>query len=296
MNRTVLSAIVASSLLLGSVYGAQSKTKSVQEINTIAVEKGQKDAVASQKKLIQEAIASLDFTQEALENLSKNEAKKAKENIEKALGKLEVILSAEDAPKLLPIESAVAVREYIGTNDDVKKAVDEVKVLLKKGKVQAARLLLNTLQSEIDVTVVSLPLVSYPDALKLAAKYLHDGKTNKAQGILQIALSTFDTTVDVIPLPLLKASDLIIASSDLSAQGEKEKALRYLKSARDELKIAETLGYVSRSDNSYEVLYDTIKAVKKEIEGKNRAEKLFDSLKAKLKDFKEKIFSQEPGK
>ncbi len=296
MNKTVLSAIVASSLLLGSVYGAQSKTKSVQEINTIAVEKGQKDAVASQKKLIQEAIASLDFTQEALENLSKNDVKKAKENIEKALGKLEVILSAEDAPKLLPIESAVAVHEYIGTNDDIKKAVDEVKVLLKKGKVQAARLLLNTLQSEIDVTVVSLPLVSYPDALKLAAKYLHDGKTNKAQGILQIALSTFDTTVDVIPLPLLKASDLIIASSDLSAQGEKEKALRYLKSARDELKIAETLGYVSRSDNSYEVLYDTIKAVKKEIEGKNRAEKLFDSLKAKLKDFKEKIFSQEPGK
>ncbi len=296
MNKTVLSAIVASSLLLGNVYGAQSKTKSVQEINTIAVEKGQKDAVASQKKLIQEAIASLDFTQEALENLSKNDVKKAKENIEKALGKLEVILSAEDAPKLLPIESAVAVHEYIGTNDDINKAVDEVKVLLKKGKVQAARLLLNTLQSEIDVTVVSLPLVSYPDALKLAAKYLHDGKTNKAQGILQIALSTFDTTVDVIPLPLLKASDLIIASSDLSAQGEKEKALRYLKSARDELKIAETLGYVSRSDNSYEVLYDTIKAVKKEIEGKNRAEKLFDSLKAKLKDFKEKIFSQEPGK
>ncbi len=296
MNKTVLSAIVASSLLLGNVYGAQSKTKSVQEINTIAVEKGQQDAVASQKKLIQEAIASLDFTQEALENLSKNDVKKAKENIEKALGKLEVILSAEDAPKLLPIESAVAVHEYIGTNDDINKAVDEVKVLLKKGKVQAARLLLNTLQSEIDVTVVSLPLVSYPDALKLAAKYLHDGKTNKAQGILQIALSTFDTTVDVIPLPLLKASDLIIASSDLSAQGEKEKALRYLKSARDELKIAETLGYVSRSDNSYEVLYDTIKAVKKEIEGKNRAEKLFDSLKAKLKDFKEKIFSQEPGK
>ncbi len=296
MNKTVLSAIVASSLLLGSVYGAQSKTKSVQEINTIAVEKGQKDAVASQKKLIQEAIASLDFTQEALENLSKNDVKKAKENIEKALGKLEVILSAEDAPKLLPIESAVAVHEYIGTNDDINKAVDEVKVLLKKGKVQAARLLLNTLQSEIDVTVVSLPLVSYPDALKLAAKYLHDGKTNKAQGILQIALSTFDTTVDVIPLPLLKASDLIIASSDLSAQGEKEKALRYLKSARDELKIAETLGYVSRSDNSYEVLYDTIKAVKKEIEGKNRAEKLFNSLKEKLKDFKEKIFSQEPGK
>ncbi len=135
-------------------------------------------------------------------------------------------------------------------------------------------------------------MASYPSALKLASQYLHDNQIAKAQGVLEIALSTFDTTTEVIPVPLLKATDLIAVASKLSNDGEKEKALRYLKSARDELKIAETLGYVSRSDNSYAMLYDAIKAVKKEIQGKNRAEKLFDTLKAKLKDFKEKVFSE----
>ena len=296
MKKVLLSALVASSLLAGNAVAASSDTKSVKEINTIAVEKGRHDAVSTQKGLIDEAITSLKFTQEALVNLSNKETDKAKENIEKALGKLEVILSAKDAPELLPIESAVAVHEYIGTKEDVERALKRVKTLLKDNKVQRARVLLNTLQSEIDVTVVSLPLGSYPDALKLAAQYLHDNKIAKAQGILEIALSTFDTTVEVMPLPLLKATDLIVVSSELSKTGEKEKALRYLQSAKDELKVAEVLGYISHSDNSYAMLYDAIKAVKKEIEGKNKAEKLFDTLKEKLIDFKNNVFSDRDDK
>ncbi len=145
MKQLVLSALVASSLIAGSASATASETKSVKEINTIAVEKGQKDAVASQQELVKEAVTSLKFTREALQNLSKNEAEKAKENIEKALGKLEVILSAKEAPRLLPIESAVSVHEYIGSSDDVEGALKEVKSLLNDGKVQAARLLLNTL-------------------------------------------------------------------------------------------------------------------------------------------------------
>ncbi len=293
MKKILLSALVASTLFAGNAVAASADTKSVKEINTIAVEKGRQDAVSTQKELINEAITSLKFTQEALVNLSNKETDKAKKNIEKALGKLEVILSAKDAPALLPIESGVAVHEYIGSKDDIEAALKKVKTLLKENKVQRARLLLNTLQSEIDVTVVSLPLGSYPDALKLAAKYLHDNKIAKAQGILEIALSTFDTTVEVVPLPLLKATDLIAVSSELSKKGDKEKALNYLKSAEDELKVAEVLGYISRSDQSYDMLYDAIKAVKKEIEGKNRAQKLFDTLKAKLKDFKDKVFSEQ---
>ncbi len=35
-----------------------------------------------------------------------------------------------------------------------------------------------------------------------------------------------------------------------------------------------------------------IKNIEKEIKGKNKAEKLFDELKEKLKDFKDKIFQK----
>ena len=171
------------------------------------------------------------------------------------MGKLEVILSAKDAPKLLPIDGGVSLTEFVGTKDDVTKTVDTVKDLLDKNKVQIARQLLDTLQSEIDVTVVSLPLVTYPDALKLAAKYIHDGKTREAKQVLQVALATFDKTTTVIPVPLLKATDLISASANLAKNGKKEEALKYLNAAEDQLDVAEALGYVSHSDNSYKSLH-----------------------------------------
>ncbi len=295
MKKFAISTLVASLLLGASLY-ANSDIKSVKEVNKSAVAKGQQDALAGQKKLIEEAINSLQFTNNALIALAHNDKESAQANIEKALGKLEVILSAKDAPKLLPIDSRVTMVEFVGTKKDVVRTVDAVKDLLDDNKVQVARTLLNTLQSEIDVTVVSLPLVTYPDALKLAAKYIHDNQIEKAKSVLEVALSTFDQTTTVIPLPLLKATDLINVSAQLSKNGKKEEALKYLAAAEDELDVAEALGYVSHSDTTYKALHTAIKKVRKEIKGKNKAEKLFDELKAKLKDFKDKVFSQEAKK
>jgi tetratricopeptide (TPR) repeat protein len=290
--KNILLSTLLSSLLLSSGLYAKSDIKSVNEVNKSAVKKGTQDALASQKKLIDEAISSLKFTNNALIALNKNDKASAEANIEKALGKLEVILSAKDAPKFLPIDSSVTMVEYVGSSKDVKKSIDAVKDLLEDNKVQVARVLLNSLQSEIDITVVSLPLVTYPDALKLAAKYLHEDKLDKAKSVLEVALSTFDKTTTVVPLPLLKATDLINVSAALSKNGKKEEALTYLKAAEDELDVAEALGYVSHSDTTYKALHKAIKNVRKEIKGKNKAEKLFDELKRELKDFKDKVFSQ----
>lgn len=291
MKKLLLSAVLASLLTTSALY-ANSEIKTVKQVNKGAVTHGTQDALASQKKLIKEAIDSLAYTNKALIALNKNNKETAKADIEKALGKLEVILSAKNAPKLLPIDSAVSMVEFVGTKDDVKKTVDAVKDLLDDNKVQVARVLLNSLQSEIDVTVVSLPLVTYPDALKLAAKYIHDNKLEKAKSVLEVALSTFDKTTTVIPLPLLKATDLINVSAKLSKNGKKEEALKYLDAAEEQLDTAQALGYVSHSSNTYKSLHEVIKHVRKEIKGKNKAEKLFDELKAKLKDFKEKVFSE----
>ncbi|WP_457745986.1 YfdX family protein [Sulfurimonas sp.] len=291
MKRTIISSLLAS-LLLSTAVVAKSDIKSVNEVNRGAITKGAQNALASQTKLIQEAITSLEFTNNALIALNKNDAKSATKNIEKALGKLEVILSAKNSPKLLPIDSSVSIHEFIGSKKDVTKTVDTVKDLLDDNKVQVARQLLSTLQSEIDVTVVSLPLVTYPDALKLAAKYIHDGNTQEAKRVLEVALSTFDKTTQVVPLPLLKATDLIAVSANLAKKSKKEEALKYLSAAENELDVAEALGYVSHSSSTYKSLHSAIGHIKKEIKGKNEAQKLFDELKTKLKDFKNKVFSQ----
>ncbi len=295
MKKILLSTLLASCLLGTNVFATTQNSdtqKNVQETNELAVKNAKQDMHTTQEKLVGEAITSLKFTQKALYNLNNNEMQKAKENIEKALGKLEVILSAKEAPKLLPIDNIISMHEYIGTKESIEKSLKNVKELLEDNKVQSARILLNTLQSEISVSVVSLPLVTYPDALKLAAKYIYDNEIQKAKKVLEIALSTFDRSTQIIPLPLLKATDLIAMATELSAKSKKEEALTYLKHANDQLDIAQTLGYVSSSSHSYKSMHELIEKIEKEIKGKNKAEKIFDDLKAKLKDFKEKVFSE----
>jgi tetratricopeptide (TPR) repeat protein len=288
MKKFVISTILAS--LLGTSLMAN--TNDIEKANKIAVAKGMQNALASQKQLVKEAIKSLEFAAKAQTALTKNNKKEALENIAKALGKLEVILSSKNAPKELPIDSHISMEEFLGSVKEIKAIVKHVKTLLNENKIQEARNLLDTLKSEIDIEVISLPLATYPNALKLAAKYINDNKLDKAKEILNIALNTFNNTTTVIPLPLVKATNLINISAELSKVGKKEEALTYLKAAEEELNRSEALGYVSHSSTTYKALHKAIEKVRKEIKGKNKAEKLFDELKAKLKDFKDKIFSK----
>jgi ribonuclease HII len=293
MKKLLLSAITAS-LLLGTAGIAKeqaAKDATVKEVNTLAIKNAKEDAKGKQPKLVQDAIESLKLAQRAVIALEHKDTKAATEALEKSIGKLEVILAAKDAPKLLPIDNVIRVQEFVGSAKDIDMALKKVKSLLDEGKVQQARALMLPLASEIDITVVSLPLVSYPDALKLAAKYIHDNKADKAKEVLYIALSTFTKVTEVVPIPLLESTDLIAAASRI-AKEDKERAVKYLDAASDALDVAEKLGYVSKSTTTYKVLHEEIEKVQKEIRGKNEAEKLFEELKTKLKEFKEKIFSE----
>jgi ribonuclease HII len=293
MKKLLLSAITAS-LLLGTAGIAKeqaAKDATVKEVNTLAIKNAKEDAKGKQPKLVQDAIESLKLAQRAVIALEHKDTKAATEALEKSIGKLEVILAAKDAPKLLPIDNVIRVQEFVGSAKDIDMALKNVKSLLDEGKVQQARALMLPLASEIDITVVSLPLVSYPDALKLAAKYIHDNKADKAKEVLYIALSTFTKVTEVVPIPLLESTDLIAAASRV-AKEDKERAVKYLDAASDALDVAEKLGYVSKSTTTYKVLHEEIEKVQKEIRGKNEAEKLFEELKTKLKEFKEKIFSE----
>jgi hypothetical protein len=294
MKRVLLSTITAVALMGNMGYAKEKapENATVKQVKNTAVKNAKSDAVTGQKKLVEEALDSLKASHEALMALKKEDKAQALKEIEKALGKLEVILSAKEAPTLLPIKSLVTVNEFVGTSDDVKSAIKLTKTLLDSGKVQLARKILSPLQSEIDITTVSLPLVSYPDALKLAATYIHSDKIEMAKEVLTIALNTFDEVTVVVPIPLLKATDLIAAASDIAVK-DKAKAIVYLEAASESLKVAKELGYVSKSATTYKVLQDKIDEVKKEVNGKNKAEKLFDSLKEKLEDFKKKLFTPE---
>jgi hypothetical protein len=295
MKKTLLSTLVSTLLLTSMLSADANATLSSKEVSKQATKAATQKAKDGKIELVKEALTSLNLSAKALAELNKNKIEDAKKDIELALGKLEVILSAKDTPKLLPIENRMVVKNFIGTAKDVEAVLDKVHKLLDLGKVQEAGELLITLQSEIDVTVISLPLVSYPDALKLASKYILEEKPQKAKEVLKLALSTFSEVEHIIPIPLINTVDLVATASDI-AQTDKEQALKHLSVASDELDKAEKMGYLSRSTTTYKQLHELIEKVEKEVKGPNKAEKLFKELGEKLKEFKEKIFASSDNK
>jgi hypothetical protein len=263
-----------------------------KEVNKNATELATKKVNDSKVELIKEALSSLEISAKALRNLEANKKDEAKKNIELALGKLEVILTSKEVPKLLPIENRLVVKNFIGGAKEVDIALKEVKKLIDDGKIQEAGELLISLQSELDIRTISLPLATYPDALKLASKYLMEDKIDEAKDTLKLALSTFANVQTIIPIPLVNSIELVAVASN-KAKENKTLALKYLTSAHDELDKAEKLGYISKSTTTYKELHTLIEGVEKEVKGPNKAEKLFNELGEKLKEFKSKIFSSE---
>ena len=66
----------------------------------------------------------------------------------------------------------------------------------------AGRILLYHLTSELRVRTFNLPLATYPDALKQAARLLDEGKNSDASGTLQTALNTLVVIDHVTAIPL----------------------------------------------------------------------------------------------
>ncbi len=280
--KKILGSVLVASLLFSGAYATSSRT-----ISKDAIKVAKKDAKSdSQAHIVKEAVEAVMLTQKVLIDIAKKDKKQAIKDVEKAIGKLEVVLAKKDAPLMLPIDASISAYEFNADVSTIKKGLKAVKELLDDGKVQEARALLNTFQSEIDITTVSLPLASYPKALKLAASYLHEGKLKEAQDVLEMALNTLVTTKVIIPIPLVTA-EALIADAQKIAKKDKKQALKHLELAKEELKKAELLGYTSDSDITYKALEHAIEKVEKEIKGKNRAEKLFEELMNKLRSFKE---------
>jgi len=290
MKKILLSSLIASLLVTGSFAKETApKGATVKQVNTIAINNAKEEVSNHAVKVVQEAVDSLKYAYNALVALDKGNKKEATENLEKALGKLEVTLASKKVPELLPVDVSITIDEFIGSSDTIKKTVKLAKDLLDENKVQEAKEVLAPLKSEIVTSVVNLPLATYPTALKETAKRIHDDKINEAKALLTTTLHTFVEVDTIIPLPLVKATDLIDAAAKV-AEENTDQAIVYLDAAKEELKIARYLGYVSKSDVTYKALDDAIDALKLDIKSKE-VKALFTKLQTKIKDFTSKIFS-----
>jgi tetratricopeptide (TPR) repeat protein len=279
------SSIVVAGLLATSSLAADAKTENVKHTAVIKAENK-----AQNTELIKEAVRALKYTQDAYIYLNGNKKDKAVESLKKAIGELTVVLNSPNAPYLLPVDVSIEAVEYLGTIKNISKQITAAKVALSKNNLPLTRQILDNLKSEIDITAINIPLATYPQAIQLAIKYINENKIKEAKDVIAMALNTLVTTQTILPIPLIKANELVIQASKI-AHKDKKQTLKYLEEAKKQLKIAELLGYTSKSDTTYKMLKDAIDNIEDKLNANKNTVGLFEELKTKLKEFKEKAVS-----
>lgn len=99
---------------------------------------------------------------------------------------------------------------------------------------------------------------------------IDQGKIEEAKAALQSALSTLVEELSVLPLPVLRAKLLLKRAEPLVEDGQRSEASNerletLLNEARQQLEMAELLGYGKRKD--FEPLYAELKKIKEKTGG-----------------------------
>ena len=278
---------------------------------------GKEEVVKKRKALVKEALNALSGTKKALKALEDGNTKDALAALAEVTGQLEIIISRDPHLAFVPVDVEVTSTDIYADLDSIKKAKDQVEDFLGNGEVQQARVLLSGLASELVVSTISLPLATYPDAVKAVVPLIDQGQIEKAKAALQSILQTLVVTNErVVPLPILRAEAFIKKADDLAKQIEtlalknatkrddkdeakklengkfqKEQVLEQLQNARRQLKMAEALGYGLKEDR-YKEFHESIEAIEEKVHGEESPQGVFASLKRSLSQFEQFLFEK----
>ncbi len=248
---------------------------------------------SSNKRLIvKEAVDAAKATQIALKALSNDQPKEALAALQVASGNLHLLLVRDPALGLVPID--IQVQILAGPNDlkAIKQLEDDLNDLIDDKKYQAARPIIENLADEIRITEIFLPLATYPKAIDHVMSQINAGKLSDAKKTLITTLDTLIYEQEITPLAIIRAEDKLSEAfqiqrkEDLSKQDTKDKISHLVSDAHQEVKVAEALGYGTKTD--YELLYDGMEALKKSI-GTAGFEGEWLKIKKSLSSFKNKI-------
>ena len=244
--------------------------------------------VEKRRKILADATAAVAETEKALTALEQGKTDDALAALEVATGKLELILVREPALALAPISTEIVTVDLLSSSETVKAVIKEAEDYLKKGEIQKARPLVANLASEIVFRTTSIPLGTYPAAIKAITPLIDAGKFGEAKAALQAALNTLVvTTDDVIPLPKLRADWLLTSAEALANNEERtnednEMLADLLNEARCQLQLAELLGYGTKK--SYKPIYEQLDQIEAKTKGGKAGAGWFDKIKKQMQD------------
>jgi hypothetical protein len=135
--------------------------------------------------------------------------------LERATGKVNVLLARNDKAALIPVDVAVEIADTAPQDTKaINNIAEQSRDALKGRHFAEARALLDALRSEVRIRTFNLPLATYPSALLQAAKLVEDGKNDDAARVLTIALNTLLIVDRAISIPLVAVTDQLRAADD----------------------------------------------------------------------------------
>ena len=274
---------VSETATLDSNFASQTSS----ELELQQAEVHQEQAISElEQRLVQEAVSAVEETKKAIAAIKKNDKSIAIKAIEQAIGELDIILARDPDLALLPTDYAITiVNAALEDKKTIKEIRREIRKAIDYGYLAVARRLLNSLASEIRVIVTNLPLASYPDALKQAARLIDEDKSTEAKELLELALSTFVLEEEYLPIPLLKAHKLI---EDASSKSDKEEAMQLLAEAHTQLRLSQKLGY-AEADVEYDELKTELRNLEKQLKAGEHNHNNFREFRTKVTGFFQRI-------
>ncbi len=238
----------------------------------------------AEKSLDKDAVAALDETKKAMAAIAQNKTDEALAAIERATGKLNVLLARRPETALIPVAAEVEIIDAAPLDINlIRDRAEAAERAVNDKDYPSARLLLHALTSELRVRVYNLPLATYPEALKEAARLLDQQKHQEARAVLTMALSTLVEVDHVSPLPIIVAQTAIDEAQAVR-ETDKEKTKQLLALAKTELERAKELGYAGK-DPEYAALDKHISELEEQINSNTETASFFSRLKERVASF-----------
>lgn len=244
------------------------------------------------KGLDQEAVVTINDTQKAIDDIAANKSDQALAAIEEATGKINILLARNPANAFIPVSLAVDIID-VAPHDTklIRQVASDASAAVGAKDYPSARVLLYSLTSEIRSRTFNLPLATYPDALKEAARLLDQKKDQDASNVLLTALNTLVVVDKVTPLPLILSREALRAAKE-DSQKDKATAQILVQTAKNELRRSKELGYAAHAPE-YDALNADITNLEKQLRGKQDATAVFAKLEDKLSGFLKRQSGQE---
>lgn len=206
--------------------------------------------------------------------------------------KLDNLIAKNPGLALVPATVETDVSDFAGTNKDVANVIAKAEDLLKHGKLQNARGVIAEMASEIRIITTSIPLGTYPTAIKQIIPLIDSGKIDQAAFDLNKVLDTLVVTIEIMPLPVLRAEEMLTVAAelehraDLSKEKSREDIQQFTDAAKDQLELAQLLGYGNKDD--YKPLYKEIDAIHKTLFSE-QSSAAWQKVKAEFSAFKDRL-------